>query len=160
LANKHFREALERTLTVYIAAGDINVPQAIDIAVDILFWNSNSLYKLDEERKFPELLRACGRESVDSMRTLVNGGSKAPSFRSYASTAVATPGLPIARTGASSSATTLPATIASSNPLVLRSASASAPSGQSSTAVFAQQLTIFDAFLQTNPGVKYIWLQF
>lgn len=157
LANKHFREALERLLTSYIAAGDINVPQAIDIAVDIMFWNSNVLYKLDEERRYPELLHACGREVVDSMRTLVNGGSKAPSFRSYASTVVATPGPSSARPGASLSAASL---AASNGPLTLRSGSSSAPSGQSSTAVFAQNLTILDAFLQTNPGVKYIWQQF
>lgn len=157
LANKHFREALEKLLTAYVAAGDISVPQAIDIAVDIMFWNSNTLYKLDEERRFPELLRACGRESVDSMRTLVNGSSKAPSFRSYASTAVATPGIPTARPGASTSTNNL----STPTPTVaLRSGSASAPSGQSATAVYAQNLTAFDAFLQTNTGVKYIWVQY
>ncbi|KIW50071.1 hypothetical protein PV05_11692 [Exophiala xenobiotica] len=157
LANKHFREALEKLLTSYVAAGDISVPQAIDIAVDIMFWNSNSLYKLDEERKFPELLRACGRESVDSMRTLVNGGSKPPSFRSNASTAVATPGIPSARPGPSASAATLTAT---NQNLAVRSTSISTPSGQNNTAVLAQNLTLFDAFLQTNPGVKYIWTQY
>lgn len=159
LANKHFREALEKLLTSYIAASDITVAQAIDIAVDIMFWNSNSLYKLDEERKYPELLRACGREAVDSMRTLVNGGSKAPSLRSYASTAVATLGGSSARPGPStSSTTTLPLNSNGSGPL--RSGSASAPSGQSSTAILAQNVTTFDAFLQTNPGVKYIWIQY
>ncbi|KIX06217.1 uncharacterized protein Z518_04192 [Rhinocladiella mackenziei CBS 650.93] len=157
LANKHFREALEKLLTSYIAAGDVNVPQAIDMAVDIMFWNSNLLYKLDEERKYPELLRACGRESVDSVRTLVNGSSKAPSFRSYASTAVATPGGSAARLGALMPEPALPGNGA---PLALRSGSASAPSGPSSTAVFAQNVTMFDAFLQTNPDVKYVWLQF
>ncbi|KAL6240509.1 hypothetical protein RBB50_012621 [Rhinocladiella similis] len=157
LANKHFREALEKVLTAYVAAGDVSVPQAIDIAVDIMFWNSNSLYKLDEERKFPELLRACGRETVDSMRTLVNGGSKAPSFRSNASTTVATPGIPSARPGFSSSPATLTAT---NQNLAIRSTSISATSGQTSTALLAQNLTHFDAFLQTNPGVKYIWNQY
>ncbi|KAK5273761.1 hypothetical protein LTR96_000361 [Exophiala xenobiotica] len=159
LANKHFREALEKLLTSYVAAGDISVSQAIDIAVDIMFWNSNSLYKLDEERKFPELLRACGREAGDSMRTLINGGSKAPSFRSNASTAVATPGLPSARPGPSASAATLTAT---NQNLAVRSTIISAPSGpgQNTTAVLAQNLTLFDAFLQTNPGVKYIWVQY
>ncbi|KAK5275097.1 hypothetical protein LTR40_013647, partial [Exophiala xenobiotica] len=124
-----------------------------------MFWNSNSLYKLDEERKFPELLRACGREAGDSMRTLINGGSKAPSFRSNASTAVATPGLPSARPGPSASAATLTAT---NQNLAVRSTSISAPSGpgQNTTAVLAQNLTLFDAFLQTNPGVKYIWVQY
>lgn len=157
LANKHFREALERLLTSYVAAGDITVPQAIDIAVDIMFWNSNSLYKLDEERRFPELLRACGRETVDSMRTLVNGGSKTPSFRSYSSTVVATPGGSSTRPLAALSGTALPTT---SNHLTLRSGSASVPSGQSSTAIFAQNLTILDTFLQSNSGVKYIWVQY
>ncbi|EXJ92470.1 hypothetical protein A1O3_01021 [Capronia epimyces CBS 606.96] len=158
LANKHFRDSLERLLTAYVAAGDITVAQGIEIAVDIMFWNSNQLYKLDEERKFPELLRACGRETVDSMRTLVNGGSKAPSFRSYASTAIGSSGATSGRPGPSSlSAAGLPV---SSTPLPLRSATTNAPSGQSWTAVFAQNLTVFDTFLQTNPGVKYIWLQF
>ncbi|EXJ85602.1 hypothetical protein A1O1_05968 [Capronia coronata CBS 617.96] len=157
LANKHFRDALERLLTAYVAAGDITVAQGIDIAVDMMFWNSNQLYKLDEERKFPELLRACGRETVDSMRTLVNGGSKTPSFNSYASTAVGNAATASARPGPSLPAAPLPVTGAS---LPVPSASTSAPSGQSSTAVFAQNLTVFDTFLQTNPGVKYIWLQF
>ncbi|KAJ9607447.1 hypothetical protein H2200_008520 [Cladophialophora chaetospira] len=157
LANKHFREALEKLLTSYIAAGDITVAQAIDMAVDIMFWNSNSLYKLDEERRYPELLRACGREAVDSMRTLVNGGSKAPSFRSYASTAVTGTGAPSTRPGASLSTTNLPLPNQS---LPLRSGSASAPSGQSSTAVLAQQVTALDAFTQANPNVKYIWVQY
>lgn len=158
LANKHFRDALERLLTAYVATGDITVAQGIDIAVDIMFWNSNQLYKLDEERKFPELLRACGRETVDSMRTLVNGESKAPSFRSYASTAVGSTSGPSARPGPSSlSATALPATGAS---LPIRSTSTSAPTGQTSTAVLAQNLTVFDKFLQGTPGVKYIWIQF
>ncbi|KAI1617308.1 glutamine synthetase [Exophiala viscosa] len=156
LANKHFREALEKLLTSYVAAGDISVPQAIDIAVDIMFWNSNTLYKLDEERRFPELLRACGREPVDSMRTLVNGSSKAPSLRSTASTAVATPGIPTARPGPSAPTDILPTT---TQTIALRSGSASAPSGQSATAVYAQHLTAFDAFLQTNAGIKYIWVQ-
>ncbi|OQV09505.1 Glutamine synthetase, catalytic domain-containing protein isoform 1 [Cladophialophora immunda] len=164
LANKHFREALERLLTSYIAAGDVTVAQAIDIAVDIMFWNSNLLYKLDEERKYPELLRACGREAVDSMRTLVNGGSKAPSFKSYASTAVAAPAggasssaaaAAVARPGAS-----LNAASSTSLSLPLRSGSASAPSGQNSTAILAQNVTVFDAFLQTNPGIKYMWVQY
>lgn len=159
LANKHFRDALERILTSYIAAGDINVAQAIDIAVDIMFWNSNVLYKLDEERKYPELLRACGREAVDSMRTLVNGGSKAPSFRSYASTAVATSAGPSTRAGPMLSTTALSSTN-TSIPLPLRSVSVSAPAGQSSSAVLAQNLTVFDAFLATNTGVKYIWVQY
>ncbi|EXJ64349.1 hypothetical protein A1O7_00685 [Cladophialophora yegresii CBS 114405] len=157
LANKHFREALERLLTSYIAAGDLTVAQAIDMAVDIMFWNSNSLYKLDEERKYPELLRACGREAVDSMRTLVNGGSKSPSFRSYASTTVAMPGATSARSGASSSTANIPM---GSHSLPLRMGSASAPSGQSSTALLAQNLTTFDTFLQANAGVKYIWVQY
>ncbi|KIW73215.1 hypothetical protein PV04_01349 [Phialophora macrospora] len=157
LANKHFREALERLLTSYIAAGDITVAQAINMAVDIMFWNSNALYKLDEERKYPELLRACGREVADSMRTLVNGGSKAPSFRSYASTAVAMPGGSSARPGASSSTVNLPV---ANHSLPLRAGSASAPSGQNSTALFAQHVTTFDTFLQANAGVKYIWVQY
>ena len=157
LANKHFREALERLLTSYITAGDISVPQAIDIAVDIMFWNSNALYKLDEERKYPELLQACGREAVDSMRTLVNGLSKAPSFRSNASTVVVTPGAPSSRPGPSLSAANLPS---ASHSLPVRAGSASAQSGENHTATLAQQVTTFDTFLQANAGVKYIWTQY
>ncbi|KAJ4657278.1 hypothetical protein HRR90_002515 [Exophiala dermatitidis] len=163
LANKHFRDALERLLTAYLAAGDITVAQAIDIAVDIMFWNSNQLYKLDEERKYPELLRACGRETVDSMRTLVNGGSKPPSFRSYASTTVGSHhgGASSSRPGPSSSASALiPGHTSRGATPRVRSTSRGPPTGQSSTAVFAQNLTVFDTIIQTNPGIKYIWIQF
>jgi len=156
LANRHFRESLEKLLTAYVAAGDVTVAQAIDMAIDIMFWNSNTLYKLDEERKFPELLNACGRGTGESLRTLVNGSSKAPSFRSYASTAVATAGPSGLRP--SGSASTLQASNAN---LTLRSGSTSSASGPSSSAaLFAQNLTIFDAFMRTNPNVKYIWYQF
>lgn len=156
LANRHFRHALEKLLTAYVAAGDVTVAQAIDMAIDIMFWNSNTLYKLDEERRFPELLNACGRATGESLRTLVNGSSKAPSFRSYASTAIGTPGPSGVRP--SGSASTLQ--VSSAN-LALRSASVSTASGPSTgAAVFAQNITILDTFLRTYPHVKYIWYQF
>ncbi|KAF7846480.1 hypothetical protein BT93_L4256 [Corymbia citriodora subsp. variegata] len=56
LANKQFRSAMITVLTEMIDAKDVNVRQAIDITVDIMFWNSNALYKLEEEHKYPQLL--------------------------------------------------------------------------------------------------------
>ena len=88
LANRQFRITLEKLLTSYVAERDLSVPQAINIAADIMFWNSDTLYRLDEGRKHPELLRAVGRHSGGSMRTLVNGTSKPSSYKSSASTAV------------------------------------------------------------------------
>jgi len=156
LANKHFRETLEKVLTGYVAAGDINVAQAIDIAVDIMFWNSNILYKLDEERKFPELLHACGRSPAESMRTLVNGGSKAGSFKSYTSTAVTNAGSATYRAGGAAPSASLPAN--NNNSLLVHRSLASGTG--SATSPFARNVEVFDAFLQTYPHVKYIWLQF
>ncbi|RVX70033.1 hypothetical protein B0A52_06204 [Exophiala mesophila] len=155
LANKQFREALERLLTVYVAANDMTVAQAIDLAVDILFWNSNSLYKLDEERRFPELLHACGRASDESLRTLVNGGSKTPSFHSNVSTAVTVAGPSELRPSAS----LLPLQGTSST-LALRPGIVTGPTAHSTHTLSAQSVSIFDAFMQANPTLKYVWLQF
>ncbi|KAJ5296973.1 uncharacterized protein N7443_007866 [Penicillium atrosanguineum] len=49
LANKQFRQALEKVLVEYVQLGDYNVPQAKMAAADILFHNSNRLYKLNLE---------------------------------------------------------------------------------------------------------------
>lgn len=52
LANKQFRQALEKVLVDYVRHGDYNVSQAKTAAADILFHNSNRLYKLDLEPKW------------------------------------------------------------------------------------------------------------
>ena len=156
LANRQFRDAFSRVLTSYVAEGDLTVAQAVNVAVDIMFWNSNALYRLDEERKYPELLKACGRMTGGSMRTLVNGVSKPGSYKSTASTVVDTNGQS-SRPSASRPAASQPA---NTNPLVHRPRDTTAAADDTSTAAFAQNVAIFEAFLQANPGVKYIWLQF
>ncbi|KAJ6114906.1 hypothetical protein N7486_000684 [Penicillium sp. IBT 16267x] len=47
LANKQFRQALEKVFVDYVQHGDYSVSQAKAAAADILFHNSNRLYKLD-----------------------------------------------------------------------------------------------------------------
>lgn len=156
LANKQFRETLEKVLTDYVAQGDIGVPHAIHIAVDIMFWNSNNLYKLDEDRKYPELMRALGQVNDGSVRTIDNGSSKPGSYISYASTAVENSSQSLGRPGPSSQ----PETSISngSNTVSITRSSGSAlddPSLPSSVDLVAA----FDAFVEANPSIKYIWLQ-
>ncbi|KAF8417193.1 glutamine synthetase [Tirmania nivea] len=66
LANKQFRQVLEKVVMgdPNIWKGAASVQQGIDAVVNIFFWNSNKLYKLEEEKRYPELLRACGRGAV------------------------------------------------------------------------------------------------
>ncbi|KAL1303221.1 hypothetical protein AAFC00_006638 [Neodothiora populina] len=47
LANKQFRQALEKVLVDYVECGDLTINQAINVAKDVLFNNSNDLYELD-----------------------------------------------------------------------------------------------------------------
>ncbi|KAF8448206.1 glutamine synthetase [Terfezia claveryi] len=61
LANKQFRQVLEKAVMGNIYKGATSVKHGIDAVVNILFWNSNKLYRLEEEKRYPELLRACGR---------------------------------------------------------------------------------------------------
>lgn len=61
LANLQFRQVLEKAVMGNIYKGVTSVKQGIDAVVNILFWNSNKLYRLEEEKRYPELLRACGR---------------------------------------------------------------------------------------------------
>ena len=167
LANRQFRDVLEKVLSGYIAAGDLTVPQAIDTAVDILFWNSNALYRLDEERRFPELLKACGRIVTGSLRTIANGTSTKPaSYKSTASTAVEPAMLANGTSGPSSrpppsqlasQQTTRPP---SQTSLVHRSAEAMRTSDNATATTPEQRAAIFDAFVQSNAEVKYIWIQF
>ncbi|KAJ5288666.1 hypothetical protein N7478_001696 [Penicillium angulare] len=53
LANKQFRQALEKVFVEYVQHGDFNVTQAKSAVADILFHNSNRLYQLnlDPEHK-------------------------------------------------------------------------------------------------------------
>ncbi|KAJ5780430.1 hypothetical protein N7457_005590 [Penicillium paradoxum] len=47
LANRQFRQALEKVLVDYVQHGDYTSPQAMKVAADILFYNANRLYKLN-----------------------------------------------------------------------------------------------------------------
>ncbi|KGO77365.1 Aldehyde dehydrogenase, N-terminal [Penicillium italicum] len=47
LANRQFRQALETVLVDYVQLGDFTAAQAMKIAADVLFNNSNRLYSLD-----------------------------------------------------------------------------------------------------------------
>jgi len=155
LANKQFRESFEKILVGYVAAGDLSVAQAINVATDIMFWNSNALYKLGEESKYPQLLRACGRFTGDSLRTLVNA-SKAESVRSDATT-LGVSQTPPSGEGAS---TTPDLTLPIQNPLVQRSSGSQPDPDPDTTSSSHENVDIFESFVQQNPKVKYIWLQF
>lgn len=146
LANRQFRETLDRLLHTAVIVGDFSVAQAIDIAVDIMFWNSNSLYKLGEDRKYPHLVGACGRPLPEaSMRTLVNRTSEVDSL----STSVMRP----------ASTTTLPLSRPVSSRLG-RAASNPTPTALSRPLGPHFDVEALDRFLTKHPAVKYIWLQF
>ncbi|KAL5002483.1 protein fluG [Aspergillus recurvatus] len=49
LANKQFRDALEKVFVEYVQNGDYTNEQAMQAAADILFHNSNRLYELNEQ---------------------------------------------------------------------------------------------------------------
>lgn len=154
LANRQFRIVLEKILQDYVTEQDLTIAQAIHLAVDILFWNANGLYRLEEERKCPELLRALGQAGVGSMKTLVNGSSKPGSYISAVSTAVESSHTTSARPGPSSSEdSTQSQTITRPSQQTLsRDATATIPST-------AEMSTILEAFLSAHPHVKYVWLQ-
>jgi glutamine synthetase len=155
LANKQFRDVLEKILLGYVREGDMKPSQAINIATDIMFWNSDSLYKLDEAFKYPRLLQACGRSSGESQKTFVNG-SKAASIRSHISTNTTVTTIP-GSGGPHSSHSRGPSKLNNTTPRP----SVSAPGPSSSPQTGAQpKLAILDSFLTRNPEVKYIWLQF
>lgn len=186
LANLQFRQALEVVLSELIAEKDITVMQAINMAVEILFWNSNSLYKLDEERKYPQLLRACGRTDGGSSRTtLVNHESDTSLVHIVPDVAQASAnagaGLASARstTVFSPASQRCPDSESSSHRQTSRDKSRpiSDPfTDPESTATMsdtevsrpdrfklpaaAGQLELIDEFLKRNKDVKYIWLQF
>lgn len=143
LANKQFRSALEKTMIAYVQAGDITAVQAINMAADIMFWNSNQLYKLDEERRYPQLAKACGRSSGDSVRSLANGSVRRASQFSRDTTIVASRPSTTHTQRTSVRSTVEP--------------SANAPTMDSRR---ESDVTIFDDFAEKNSTVKYIWLQF
>lgn len=146
LANRQFRDVLEKTLYSGVMDGDYTIQQAIDTAVDIMFWNSNSLYKLGEERKYPHLVGACGRRSPDaSVRTLVNHSSEVESL--YAPGTRTSPQAPRSNFR--------PMTSFSG-----ASALSPTPSTNSDMSGICTDCDVFDSFLSKNAQVKYIWIQF
>ncbi|ETN46128.1 uncharacterized protein HMPREF1541_00312 [Cyphellophora europaea CBS 101466] len=157
LANQQFRATLEKVLLEYVAEGDISIPHAIHMAVDIMFWNSNTLYKLDEERRFPELMRALGQVNHGSVRTIVNGSSKPGSYMSYASTAVESSIQSSSRPTPASRAET--STPVQENALFRHPHTATPDQEDLSLPTSADNIAAFEAFLEANAGLKYIWLQ-
>lgn len=157
LANKQFRDVLEKILLSYVRQGDMKPSQAISIATDIMFWNSDSLYKLDEGFKYPRLLQACGRSSGESQKTLVNVTSKAASIRSHTSTNATMTVLP-GSGGPHSNHSRGPSGLV--NGMARPSTSSGGRSSSIQQTAAQQNLAILDAFLTRNPEVKYIWLQF
>jgi hypothetical protein len=55
LANRQFREVLEEILVEYVSKGDLTTGQAIGFAKDILFNNSNELYRLENHLEIKDL---------------------------------------------------------------------------------------------------------
>lgn len=146
LANRQFREVLDRTLHAGVMADDYSIPQAINMAVDIMFWNSNSLYNLGEERKYPHLIAACGRRSPEaSMRTLVNHSSDPDSMT----------GLAMQGSVRNSQAHSRP----NSN-LPGPAAISPTPTTTSVSSSIQSDVEMLNTFLSKNPSVRYIWLQF
>lgn len=145
LANKQFREALEKVLLGGVSAGDFSIMQAVNIAVDIMFWNSNALYKLDEDKKYPHLLKACGRRSAnESIKTLVNGSSRTSSLKS-------TP----------SKSTIVTASAAPRNTQTVRDVQERSLAHAAALSVStSNNIALLDTFLAENRSVKYIWLQY
>ena len=145
LANKQFRETLERVLLEGVCAGDYSIMQAVNIAVDIMFWNSNTLYKLDEDKKYPHLLKACGRPIPnESVKTLVNGSSGAQSLKS-------TPSRSTIGTASAAPRNLQPARDVREQALTQAAALSVSTSNH---------MALLETFLTENPSVKYIWLQF
>ncbi|KAL4781803.1 hypothetical protein BJX76DRAFT_334410 [Aspergillus varians] len=89
LANRQFRDTIEKVFVDYVQNGDYTSEQAMQAAVDILFYNSNRLYNLSEQPR-----------STTTSVSVVNSLSRT----------------------------------SSADPL--------------------------EAFIQSNPDIKYIWMQF
>ncbi|PYH49674.1 extracellular developmental signal biosynthesis protein FluG [Aspergillus saccharolyticus JOP 1030-1] len=66
LANKQFRDALEKVLVDYVRQGDFAIEQAKTAASDILFHNSNRLYSLNETNSYDETQKPCSRPLAGS----------------------------------------------------------------------------------------------
>jgi glutamine synthetase len=147
LANKQFRDVLEKILSEGVMVGDYTIPQAITVAADFMFWNSNLLYKLGEERKHPHLIHACGRHSPDaSMRTLVNHSSNAESLNTSArKTSPQSPRSPPKRNP--------------SRPGPGPAATSPTPTTSSDSSAQQSDTDLLDSFLLKNPAVRYVWLQ-
>lgn len=146
LANRQFRQTLDNVLHKGVAAGDYTLSRAIDMAIDILFQNSNLLYKLGEDPKQLRLVGRGGRRSAElSTRTLVNNASGSDSSNTSLSSQshkdiIKTPTTPGKdRRGLLDQSPTPTRTLASSD-------------GQSLTQAL-------DHFLRKHPHIKYVWLQ-
>ncbi|KAL4821002.1 protein fluG [Aspergillus spinulosporus] len=63
LANKQFRDALEKVFMDYVQNGDYTNEQAMQAAADILFHNSNRLYELNEQPP-SAALSASGHQTI------------------------------------------------------------------------------------------------
>ncbi|KAL7652546.1 hypothetical protein ACMYSQ_009821 [Aspergillus niger] len=77
LANKQFRDALEKVLVDYVIQGDHSVDQAKLAAADILFHNSNRLYSLNEtvsydDRLVPAVSNLSGLSSTDALESFMH----------------------------------------------------------------------------------------
>ncbi|KAL3464357.1 hypothetical protein BJX64DRAFT_254788 [Aspergillus heterothallicus] len=75
LANKQFRDVLEKVFVDYVRNGDFTIEQAKQAAVDILFYNSNRLYDLNEQIKFESsmsVIHSLSRTSpTDSLQAFI-----------------------------------------------------------------------------------------
>lgn len=177
LANRQFREALQVVLGELVSARDVTVMEAINMVVDMLFWNSNSLYKLDEERRYPQLLKACGRTDSASQRsTLVSrepevGQVPALDAGLDSSTSTVVPSPASHRTSrnraiSTPSSSQRPARLlaeaftehTSSVMAATRNLQTASRDNQPNTADGDAEL--FEAFAAKNPEIKYIWVQF
>ncbi|KAJ5864645.1 uncharacterized protein N7529_006561 [Penicillium soppii] len=65
LANRQFRQALEKVFVEYVQYGDFTISQAMKAAADILFYNSNRLYGLGLTPEYTPI-------TVDGEPSLVN----------------------------------------------------------------------------------------
>ena len=145
LANTQFRDVLDKTLRTGVIAGDYSIPQAIDMAVDIMFWNSNSLYKLNEEQKYPDLFGAYNRQSPEaSIRTFVSSSS----------------GTELNPSPSQASVSNIQSHSNSSSRPPGRAAIVPALNTTSELSGAHPDMEMLDMFLANNPTLKYVWLKF
>ena len=98
---------------------------------DMLFWNSNNLYRLDQDQKYPDLLSACGRPR--------NGSVTAVGSTYNTATTVSHP---------SKSSISLPARTNAQIDNVVDAAAEN-----------ASAIAAMNNFFSRNPDIKYVWTQ-